>query len=102
VWLAGGGAGARVLIAVVAVVLVIVFSKPRFSLDNMSKIKVGMSQKEVEGILGPGTVVSQERVPIPPDGREGERKIVRWEDDKGQRVEIEFTDDKSHFGFGRK
>jgi outer membrane protein assembly factor BamE (lipoprotein component of BamABCDE complex) len=55
--------------------------------ENFEKIKVGMSRKEVEAILGLGKAKAGAKV----EGLSGE--IVVWEDDK-KVIQIGFVDDK--------
>lgn len=70
-----------------------VAADPRINFRNTDQLRVGMSQAEVERILGgPGTVISRETVGLPPDRVEG--KWVRWEDGRGGSLQVRFEDDK--------
>ena len=97
VWI-GAGVGALVLIVVsiglVVVVVVLIPSEPKITVENIQKIKTGMSQKDVEKIFGaPGKVVSKSQM----GGKEA--KSVLWEDSKGGHVQWSFMDDKAVAGY---
>jgi hypothetical protein len=63
------------------------------NLANQDQLQKGMSQAEVERILGgPGKVLSREKIGFPP--LEVERKCVRWEDGRGGHLQVTFDDDR--------
>jgi len=94
VWI-GAGVGALVLIVVIIVLMVVLIpSGPKITVENIQKIKTGMSQKDVERIFGaPGKVVSKSQM----GGKE--TKTVLWEDSKGGHVQWSFMDDKAVAGY---
>jgi hypothetical protein len=96
VWI-GAGVGALVLIVVsigLVVAVVLIPSEPMITVENIQKIKTGMSQKDVEKIFGaPGKVVSKSQM----GGIEA--KSVLWEDSKGGHVQWSFMDDKAVAGY---
>ena len=67
---------------------------PRITPEMLDQIKEGMTQAEVEQLLGaPGKVLSRERVAHGVD--EGkEMKSVRWEDGRGNHLQVTFLDDR--------
>jgi hypothetical protein len=64
------------------------------NLSRMDEVKAGMSQKHCEAILGPGKVVSRERVPAFGGMPAREIKSVVWDDGRGSRAQFIFIDDR--------
>ena len=57
-------------------------------LENASKVTAGMSQKEVEALLGPG------KVALAVSHGPYLNKTMVWEDGSGRQVTVMFTNDK--------
>lgn len=104
-WVAVGSA-----IAVIAIGGGIAFwlMSPRVQLENLPKVRSGMTLAEVEGLLGPGEVVATQTIPASfnPFGKKGtssESKTIRWRAEKDgveQEVSLAFIDGKVMTGFG--
>ena len=58
VWIGAGGGALVLIVVIIVLVVVLIPSQPRITEENIQKIKIGMSQKDVEKIFGaPGKVV---------------------------------------------
>jgi HEAT repeat protein len=78
---------------------------PRVHLENLPKVRSGMTLAEVEKLLGPGEVVATTKVPSGKAGKTSVSKTVRWHAEKDgaeQEVSLAFLDDKVMVGFGPK
>jgi hypothetical protein len=94
VWIGAGGGAILLIVVIIVLVVVLIPSEPKLTEENIQKIKIGMSQKDVEKIFGaPGKVVSKSQI----GGKEA--KSVLWQDSKGGHVQWSFMDDKAAAGF---
>jgi HEAT repeat protein len=83
---------------------------PRVHLENLPKVRAGMTEAEVENLLGPGEVVSTQTIPggfnpFSKGGKSSVSKTVRWKAEKDgatQEVTLSFIDGKVMMGFGPK
>jgi GYF domain 2 len=104
VWLVGGGVllflccGGGLTVGLVAMSGSGVLGGP--SLNNLDKIKAGMSEEEVQKLIGPGTVVSDMTFPV----GGGKSKHIRTLHFEGKRaggdmkIDISFEDGKCIYG----
>ena len=78
---------------------------PRVHLENLPKVRSGMTLAEVEELLGPGEVVSTTDLPWGKRGKPSVSRTVRWHAEKEggeQEVSLTFLDGKVMMGFGPK
>jgi hypothetical protein len=97
----GAGAGLLVLVAGGGVGYWLMI--PRVHLENLTKVRSGMTLEEVEALLGPGEVVSTTKLPSGPNGETSVYKTVRWHAEKDGAKEdtsLTFLDGKAMMGFG--
>ena len=113
-WVLGGVGAILLLFCCVGGIIGVVYSGVLTSLQPVDvtkvfQVKIGMTQKECEALMGPGKVVSRNTVPgsvrtfLPPGflpvKPNYEEKVVRWEDGRGGYAQLDFIDDKCKAGF---
>jgi uncharacterized Tic20 family protein len=99
VWIGAGGGVA--LLAVGVVVGLLVF-RSRVNLDNLNKVKAGMTIAEVEALLGPGKEVDPGPAAAVFGGQGGMIRYLYWKEVRGgatREVTIPFKDGKALIGF---
>jgi hypothetical protein len=63
VWIGAGGGALVLIVGIIVLVVMLIPSQPKITEENIQKIKIGMSQKDVEKIFGsPGKVVSKNQM----------------------------------------